>query len=327
MKWYKKFVLDSRLLFHSLFHGMKAADEVISQNASYGTGDTEINQLKKGGTVFDDMLRGEVTDQVEEERDRYYRVLRESDKYRVNVAGMFDENGDYSNTEVKTTVSLKTANDFAKLPPLYMENGEKLRLIQPNTMISKTWDNININDIETSYDSMITIEYGDFTPRFRLDKHVTKIVVKETNNGVARFDLYVSMYPGQFNKVDALFVSEMNRLREEQKLNGDVTEIKRLHFVTDKACYGEEILTEFEYGDITFLGVEVFDGSFVLKYVGKPIIDGVNVSEKFKTESLTKKYEECAYKGDGIDIFAYQRKCEKEKENSMFNTNTIFKLD
>ena len=142
MSLLKKIWLDARLMWNSLFYGMKAADTVI--NAQTGTeDDAEIHkQVRKGG-VFNDLIEQKVTKEVEEIRDKNYRILREADKYTAGDLVMTEEEIINENGEKEVVVNFKggmkkkTKEDFLRHPPVFEKEGFYLRLIQDNKFIQK----------------------------------------------------------------------------------------------------------------------------------------------------------------------------------------------
>ena len=81
MKFYNKIKRNLQLFWHSLFRGMAAADTVIKAPVGSENSSEIVQQMKTGG-VFDDMLQQKETQRVKETRDKYYRVLREADKWK-----------------------------------------------------------------------------------------------------------------------------------------------------------------------------------------------------------------------------------------------------
>ena len=67
-----------QLLWHSLFRGMSAADNIIKAPVGSDHSVEVVQQINNGG-VFDDMLQQKETQRVIETRDKYYRVLKEAD--------------------------------------------------------------------------------------------------------------------------------------------------------------------------------------------------------------------------------------------------------
>lgn len=310
----KKLLLGIKVGFNSLFRGMKAADEVMLTQ-SHGGGGVEIVQEKGGGGVVSDMLQNKITNEVKETVDAYYRIYKKTRDYKVNVR--WTETG-----PLNGTVAKKTLEDFLRHPPVLVKDGEKLRVIQDNKFFTKG----NNQDLEAvmaaakrgalyDYGTLLKIERKDYRTKFDIEKFVKRIVVKSVDNpDMARIDLYVSSYASQFGKIDAILVAQLNAAMTENADKVDFLQFDGMSFITDRAWNSYD-LCRFKYDDIRFLGIDEFDGNFVIEFSGHIIEDGYDITEELQTESLTEKYEMNAPKKGATDIFAIQRKIEKEEEN------------
>lgn len=316
-----------KLAFKAFFHGMKGADEVITQNASYGGGGTEIVQQQHNGGVFDDMLQQKETQQVKETRDAYYRVFKEADKYEVSVQGTFEE-GDES--DLKATARKKTPADFLKHCAVYNESGYEIRVIQENKFIAKQTNfAFDINELQAAdselYVPLLDIERDDFIPRFKLENYANKIVVR-TNGTDTHIDFYTTIYASQFGKVDALFIAEMNRIMRDNDVRSDTVSLSTIRFITDKA-YGADDLSLFEYNKLRFEGIHIFDGNFVLTFNANVISDGKDITEKYRIKEMDEKYKKKAPKKDAIDLFTLKRHIDEENDiNDIDLGSTTLKL-
>ena len=313
------------MIWHSLFFGMKGADEIITQDANYGSGNQEITQKASVDHVMNDFLMQQETQRMKETRDEYYRVFKESDKFNVEIEGLFDNEGNYTDGEVKAKATKKVKNNFLKRISVYNPENLKIRTIQDNKLIQR---HSNIDDYtfllhptEKETIPLVTITRDNFTPRFELETYANKVVVRTINETEVYVDFYTTMYASQFGKIDALFISELNRIREQNLMRSDTTSFKEIDFISDKA-FNTDDLCLFKYDNIEYKGINIFDGNFVLTFKCHIVSDGVDVTEKYKTSSLDKKIEvEAPREGVATNIFAAQRKAEKEEIN--FETTTL----
>lgn len=324
----KRFLKNIELLFHGLFHGMKGADEVISQSANYGGGSTEIVQQKGLGGVMEDMLIGQETQQVKETRDAYYRVLNEADKYSVTIVGDLSDDAVDSDKPLSTKTRKKTAADYLKHSNFYNPDNLKIRVIQDIKILPKESNfagNFTLSEHELTV-SNIEIERDGFIPRFELERYANKIVVKTKSKKKARLDFYTTIYASQFGKVDALFIAELNKIRDQKLFRSDTTALKKVKFISDKA-FGSDDLCLFEYKNIEFKGIEVYDGNFVLQFDADIVSDGINITEKYRTKELDDKYLSNAPKQDAIDLFTLKRHIDNEDDDNGLNlTKTTLKI-
>jgi hypothetical protein len=338
MLFFRKIITNAKLLWHSLFRGMAAADTII--NAPTGSNNsTEIVQQQRTGGVMDDLLEQKETQRVIETRDKYYRVLKEADKWdtsSIKIIGE-DENGlIFGGTD---GLKKKSKLDFMKHPPVYNEENLPLRTIQDNKHIQKHNNLISgynaVFDPDlmplglTDYETTLTIERDEFTPRFFIEKYTKRMVVRE-NGERALVDLYLPTQASQFGKVDAILIANLNRIWEEKNLKSDLTDFKTMWWYTDKA-WGSDDVCLFKFDDIHFLGINVFDGSFVLTFDCHIVENGTDLTAKYRTKELDLKYENEEAKTDAVDMFALmrreQRRAEKKKEMDVNNmTNTTLKI-
>lgn len=333
MGFIKKLKRNFLIAWHSLFHGMAGADAVMN-GPKDALGGTEINQQVKPGGVFADMLEEKQTQAVIEMRDKSYRVLKEADKYDTSGIKMtVDENGEVEFSGIDT-VKKKIKEDFMKHSPVYEEEGYTLRTIQDNKhflkhnliqgQFDKELDLSLLPSDEHDYDTTLTVfRNKDFTPRFKLEKYATKMVVRTNlKNSRAMVDLYLPTVAGQFSKTDAIFISNIYRIWESKDTRSDITDVTGFEWYSDKGWNTDDVCL-FKYNDAKFVGINIFDGSFVMSFDCNVLNDGTYLAEKFKTKELDEKYAKKASKKDSVDLFAAVRKEQKEESKEIDVNNLI----
>jgi hypothetical protein len=320
------------IFWHSLFRGMSNAESIINGQTKSNDGDIGIIQQIGVGGVFDDMLQQKETQEVVEMRDKYYRVYKESDKWdtsNITIIGE-DENGViFGNTD---KIKKKRKSDFIKHPPVYNPENLLLRTIQDVKHIQKHsnfYVDKKVLENLTDFDTNLTIKRDGITPRFFIEKYAKRIVVRENNNR-AIVDFYLPLHASQFGKVDAILISNLHNMKNEKIMKSDITDIVEIEWFSDKAWNSDDVCL-FKYNDIKFIGIDIFDGSFVLSFDCNIVEDGKDLTEKFKTKELDEKYKSESQKHDVVDIFTYSRKMErdeKKKNDIDINnlSNTTFKI-
>ena len=330
MKFLEKVKTNIQIFWHSLFRGMASADAVIkSQTNDEDT--IRIIQQVNGGGVFSDMLQKKETQRVVEMRDKYYRVYREADNWDASNITIIneDENGvEFGNIN---SVRKKTKVDFMKHPPVCNPENLPLRTIQDNKQIQKQNNLISgynvvfepdlISKGLTDYETTLTIERDGITPRFFIEKYTKRMVVRE-NGDRAFVDLYLPSQASQFGKVDAILIANLHQMFDEQIKKSDIIDVLSFQWYSDKAWNSPDICL-FRYDDIKFIGINLFDGSFVLTFDCNVVNNGTDLTEKYKTKELDKKYLEEAPKQEAVDIFTAMRRDKKKKaaENEIDVTN------
>lgn len=327
-----KILIGIRLLWYSLFYGMESANKMISSQGG-DMADNGIHQnLSKGG-VMNDLLEQKVTKEVEELREKHYRIIKEADKYDPTTIQMtFDGDGNpiFSNTD---HIKKKTYLDFMKHPPVFNGDDIPIRVIQDNKILQKetSVDNIYIPNGIYDYDTTLTVVREGYMPRIEIDKFVTRMVVRQNNGSKRAFvDFYLPTTASQFGKIDAILISNLYSMFETKKYRSDLTEFKEIEWYSDKAWNSDDMCL-FKYDDINLIDINVFDGSFVFTFDCNIVSDGVSIVEKYMTEEMDEKYRTMEAKTNSINLLtgagAIIRRDEKLKENSEINLeNTIIKL-
>lgn len=291
-------------LWDSLFRGMADADSIIKSPVK--TEDRgEIIQQMHADSLFDDLLRGEETQRVKEFRDSYYRVIREADKYDMSGLKMVEEpDGGYEFTGLDT-VKKKVKTDFMQHPPVYNEDGLKLVTIQDNRRFSKPIVESSLYDINDFY-TTLEIERDGITPRFKIEKYITKMVVRQENKERVLVDLYLPTTASQFGKIDAILIANLHQVFTTKNLKTDFLEFTKIRWTSYKGWNAEDGCL-FEYDDIKAKEINVFDGSFVITFDCRILNNGTDSFQKYKTKEMDFKYENNAARDAAPDIFTIGR--------------------
>lgn len=301
----KKILNKLKLTFKLFFLGLRGGDDAIFGVKTSASDADSIIEKQIGGGVFKDLLEQKVTQEVEELRDKHYRVFRESDKFdTTTIVPDIDDDGNVLGFTAPR-LSKKTLNDFIAHSPVYNEENFKIITIQDNKHIQKksSIDSVTIPNGIYDYATTLTVERDGFTPRFEIDKFVKKMVVRtfEEENGRAFVDLYLPNEASQFGKIDAILISNLATMFETKNYKSDITDFTKFEWVSDKA-WGVCDVCLFSFTDIKLVDIEVFDGNFVLIFDCKIENNGLYIPEKFKTKSLDEKYEIKAPKKDIIEL-------------------------
>lgn len=333
-----KFFVTVRLLWYSLFYGMESANKMLFNQDGDVTNNGIHQNLSKGG-VMNDLLEQKVTKEVEELREKHYRIIKEADKYDPSTIQMsFDKDGNpiFSNTG---HILKKTYADFMKHPPVYNDNDVPIRVIQDNKTFQKKNSILNHDENPTDdlyvplgiydYDTTLTIIRGMYTPRILIDKFVTKMVVRQyMGEKRALVDFYLPTTASQFGKIDAILVSNLYSMFENKNYRSDLTDFDGIEWYSDKAWNSDDMCL-FKYDDVKLIDINVFDGSFVLTFDCNIVSDGASIVEKYMTKEMDEKYEHMEPKSNAVDMFASQRradKLEKKHDEIILKNNTIIKL-
>lgn len=295
---FKKIAAYVKLLWHSLFIGMRNADVMMTTNQKTHDGSGfEIPDNAGGGGVFKDILEEKVTQEVEELRYTSYKVANESKKYRYVGNGKA-----VKKTESQLTERHVDIDESDNLPII---------LIQDNALICEdvytTLKEVGKKENKKNFhDYTIKIKRDSF-PRFLIEKYIKKLVLKQADGNYV-IDLYCSKYPSQFNeKKDRAFLSELKNIQSGKVRNSDVLDFIEISFVTSNA-WGVDDWFKCSFIDFEYYDIIEFDGSYVIRLGCQSNIFMENLLDKVYSESAEKKYENKeARENVAIDFIDYAK--------------------
>ena len=270
-----KFIRWIKNILYSVPYGMKGAgDEIMGSNISGDGNDTTINQQVSDERVARHLLKGEITQEVEELRYRTYKVDREAKNYNYIGHGVAVKKEKEEN--VNTGV---------------------IKFSQENKLIC--------NDILTELNRIgdygvekynINIDY--LSPvRFKMHEFITvvDVYIKEGERAVTTLHFSDVMNPQEFKSKP--FILELGKL-ETQFSNNDTYALSRNDFATEVLCmhfttfnatdeHPDVILYAFKYPEL--IGVHHEDGEFKLIYQWKEY-ERTDLTDKFFNAEMEEKY-------------------------------------
>lgn len=287
------------------FYAMRFGDKAMSAPRDVSDG-TIVNEIGEDGGVLQEMLQGQVTQRVQETRDKYYRILKEADKYDPSTIRMeYDEESGDMVFKADGRLRKKTLADFMRKIKVYGEDEHRPRVIQDNKMFAR---HTQIGSFEIpkglhDYDTTLTITRDGITPRFELEKYVKKMVVRQDDGSdMAYIDLYLPTEASQFGKTDAILIANLYRMYDEKNFRSDITDFESMEWFSDKAWNSDDVCL-FKYDNLKLIDINVFDGSYVLTFTGKIVCDGKYMADIYMTDEVTAKYSVKAPKSDTVGMF------------------------
>lgn len=264
----KKLWLNIKIFFFYLFRGLQNADNLAftaQKDVDPGV-DNGIEQQKEVNNVYKDMLKGELTQEVIELRHEMYFSERLSHKYEYGGNGR----------------AIKKSNLVYDFGRIERSDGLPVILVQENKEdngslmdygIYHTGEEVELSEkakgnlgVKGKRDFTINIQ-RDFTPRFRLEQHATKIVVKEMDDTHSLLDIYVPQAKSQFSNIDKFFLSELQKIYMGD-LRSDLINFSQLDFITCNAA-GENDLVKYAFKNIKFDNIIKFEESYVLRFTAE----------------------------------------------------------
>lgn len=330
----------ARIAGISLLQGMKGADDVISAQVDPKNQST-INQSQSRGGVLQDMLEEEETQRVKEVRDEYYRILRAAERIHVDVDPTFlkeDWDEEVDGNKLYAFARKKTASDFIQHARVYEGDNLPIKVIQDNLKIEKqsalSSDEEEITALainklgQEDFDflTLLDVRRDGFTPSFKLEKMVKRIVVKKLDDTHSIVELYLPTEPPQFSPIGSSVINKMKGILENKRYRDPLLDMSGFYFTTekpwtDKGCHSGE---RFSYGNARVEDIVVYDGNIVVRYKCDNEVEYEYVGDKFKMKEVDEKYENIQLReGTVPTIGAIERREEYLKKlNKSIQENT-----
>jgi hypothetical protein len=268
---FKKFLLKIYSFWVYLFNGLHQADRLAfgTKEESLGSGTSHEKHDEKD-CVWQDLLKGELTQRVIDLRYETAHADRESKRYSYVGGGLAQKK-----------------NKLFKYKGTYLDvEGYDVYIVQDN----KLGDN-------GSY--VLKFKY-DFLCRFNLERYCKKIILHKNENDTI-LDIYVSQYRERYNNQHKFFISELNKIINGDR-RSDLLDFNSVEFISFNAFGCDDGVT-YSIGKKYFLGIYEFDGSYVLRF--KCSIDDIDdfIDSVYNEESERKFKNKERREGVKIDSF------------------------
>ena len=245
---FSKIWFNIRTFFHLFFRGLNQADKVAfgSKEESLNK-DLSIEQQQEVDCVWNDLIKGEVTQRVKDLRYETAHAVRESKHYEYIGNGI---------AKKRTMYEYKGIAENSE--------GYDIVLVQDNSKITKgVGDAFNNPIIE--YEIKVN---APFKLKHRVDSYLKKVILRKDNEEKYYLDLYFSKYLEKYNNVHKFFISELTRIYEGKDMRSDILLINSVEFIT-KNAYGDNDDVVYKIGLTEFRNIKEFDGNYVLTFHAK----------------------------------------------------------
>lgn len=280
-------------LWYGLPFGLKGADTEIMGSKSQDTNGTLINQEVSDERVSKHLLKGEVTQEVEELRYRTYKVANESEKYEYLGNGVAIKKVD--NEEYGSKKKHRFTQDNENICESVLQSLQQVG----NYGIEKY-------RFEIEYDSLI---------RFKVEKYATKVDVNiNDDDGIIETVLHFNTEPNPYDGSSKPFITEISKLLNvkseyELKRNEIASSIKSLSFTTYKANNESDFVTysftnggkfeKFEQNGYEYLMTLSWE-----EYTRIPM----NLEAKYYSKTMAEKYKNKEKKNTPVSLSNVERK-------------------
>jgi hypothetical protein len=254
--------------------------------------------------LADSLIHGEVTQEVKNLRWRTYKILKEVNKRSATIVGYDEENNPILHVNNKNQKHILTKIKTDDYDPyeleLVVDNSEitnsvseLLEIIDINEKLLNNSESCQIssNEYFALNKTMKPIKIKRlFIPKFEIERYCKKLNVRKIDEDKRLLEFYIGKYPDEFNVNYNLFLKEIKKVINNGPRNINFLEFQTVGFITDKTIGSVDFL-KFEYDILSFDKIIEFDGNFVIKFVAKIFINGLDILEIYKEEELEEKYK------------------------------------
>ena len=280
-------------IWYGLPFGLKAADTEIMGNKAIDSNGVTINQEVSDERVAKHLLKGEVTQEVEELRYRTYKVDNESKNFK------YLGNGVAVKENVNTEKTEKTKFKFSQ---------ENENICETVLGTLKQVGNYGTERYR------FEIDYNSFV-RFKVEKFATKIDVDiDEKIGKVETTLHFNTEPNPYDASSMPFINELKKLfdvkNEYQASKNEIaSSIINISFTTYKA-YNEDDFVNYSFINGAKFKSFIQDGYEYLltfewnEYLRLPL----DLESKYYSKSMAEKYEKKEKKNVDISVVQHERK-------------------
>lgn len=282
-------------LWYGLPFGMKSADAEIFGAKDGSKDGTTISKQANDERVGEHLLKGEVTQSVEELRYRTYKVSNESENYDYVGNGVAVKNK-----------KQETDNNRTKFK-FYQENKNLCE------SVLKTLDQVDKNGGYDKY--TLEIDYDNLV-KFKLERYANSIFVNiDDKNKIIETTLNFSIYPNPYDSTSKAFI---NALEQLFVINGEyaisrneiASSVKNIAFSTYQASNEKNFVSYCFVNGGKFKGIIKTKDEYQVtfewdEYMRVPL----NLEAKYYSKSMAEKYEKNERKDVVASVGTVERKC------------------
>lgn len=269
--------------------GIKKADtQITGYEGGLDSKSIGIAVKQDSQSVMEDLLKGELTERVEELRYRIYRIIREADNYNVIV----NPDG---------TVTARREDEYYPKPTVYEGDGMKVILCQDNEIFK-----YGLTDRETYQpgkthrpDTRIKTYLRDgYYPKIYINDKIQRIAVKRVGpeeDNKFQVDLYFYKLGDTNHRISVVFANMVSRLIEKGKRDF-IEEIEKVEFMSKK-CYGARNLYQYEFSNLKYVGGTYFNQWSILSFQGEGSL-AIDPCAEFYIDEVEQDYQNKAPKAN-----------------------------
>lgn len=265
------------------------------------------------GTLADDLKRGIISESVIELRWRMYETINRTQELKSRISH-YIKDADGIDVPVYETREITAEDNRRLLSKIKLDKTDNYPLEfvidnSPITLAGKDIDDMEmsgeIKKIINKEGDEIT-EYGKvknddfnikqerpikieryYVTKFFIEQYANKLHIRTINEEEKLLEFVFNKYADVYDKRSTLFISELKKVFNNPK--NSILDINVVSFITNNSLGIKDFL-EFHYEIIKFDKIIEFEGTYIIKYTAKPIINGVSIIDKYKGGKLEEKY-------------------------------------
>jgi len=284
-------------LFLSLYVTEK---KVLAPNDVLGEESTGIMMNLLQGRLSNDLMQGEVTQQVKEMRWRMYKVLANTKLKSAKITG-YDENG-HPIVNVNTK---KLTDDLVNLDiDKTLNDTHSVKMYIYNEESAVGYSNLDLDDDKVTF-TKGEIDAGkgliyklnivrEYFPKFEIEKYTDFLVVRENDEKNVVLEFYIGKYADIYDKKTKFLIKEIEKIKSNPR-TVNMLEFNTVSFITNNDK-GVPDLLEYMYDVKGFHSISEYKSNYVIRMSADTIINGKNVIEAFIDHDLDEKYANKAAK-------------------------------
>ncbi len=251
-----------------------------------------INQ----NTLSDDLERGILSVAVQELRWRMYETLNRTQELK-SIISHYITDADGTQVPVYTTKEISAEDIRRSLSKVKLDSFDNYSLAMvidnsPITIAGKDIDldineNGKIEEFDLKQERPIQV-YREAVCKFNIENYAKKLHVRNISEDEKLLEFVFSKFADQYDKKSTLFISELKRALVNPR-SSNMLDIREVGFITLNSVGAKDLL-EFTYEIVKFDKIVEFNGNYIIKFIAKPIINGVSLTSKYDGGKLQEKY-------------------------------------
>lgn len=314
-----KFFEKIKNILYAIPFGMKAGDKLFTTSNTNVDDGSSIHQQVEHHSLWNDLLKGELTQEVEELRYETFKSEEMSNEYQYIGNGQaMKKNGNKKSIENKRKkfVQYNSDQEYGIRESFKLLENEDERLL-----------------CDWGKRKLFKAEYKNPIVKFKLENYIYKVKVDLTND---KYETFFYFIDDNYNREVRPLVNFLKKTKKElESLDGNDTAIKT-YKSKNEIC---SELTKFKFTTLnptndvpngidyifekpTFESITEEDGYVILKYSWKEFDGNKLLSERFKSETGEEKFKN-KEKREGYIHRVSMKTVEEEERNMGRDDNMI----